>query len=213
MKMLDYSSSVEDPQESWLWDSNDEDSGLPLNGLELGDQWTQGKMVNYLEVRNITQSQRDFEQNWKDSFFQKVLLKKKKKTMGELKSKKRNKRRVIKKKKTKSKPKPNTKNSKISKNLKLNVFYKKKKPNKFTYINFKQNQTKKRFRCYPYDSQVLQFDKMSLKNKLIGKEMDDDSQTDDEVQKDAISFLYKHLKSGLERALSPDPREVSSEED
>ena len=65
------------------------------------------------------------------------------------------------------------------------------------YLTKKEN--KIAFRCYDYKSNVLRFSRKALKDRLIDKELDDDNQTDDELHKDAIDFMFERLEKGIKR--------------
>lgn len=208
MKMLDYSSSVEDPEESWLWDSEDEEFAQEgefagPSFFKKADPWVHGDKVNYLEVTNITRSVVDL-----NGDIERGTLKKKKKKdalVGE-KKKKRTKKaqgkkgKKISKKKISKKLNKNSNNCRNPKEAKINDIYKAQRPVNFSQVHFCFNNKKYSFRCFPYDSTIIKFSKPSQKNKLIGKDMDDDFQTDDEIQRDAINFLFKKFKSGLKKA-------------
>lgn len=213
LQMLDYSSSIGDPQESWLWSSDDDEKGVgKREGLSelTRDDWAAGKMVNFLEVTNITQSVGDFSQ-WgslfesKKSFGERVLKAEKKEKAAV--SKKPKKTRKIKKKNSKTmahskRKSTKSRKAKTKKNPKIKDFYKVKQPAEFSMVWLKQNKKKVPFRCYPENSEILRFAKEDLKQRLVEKEQDDDCATDEEIKQDSISFMLRHLKKSLRKLRS-----------
>jgi hypothetical protein len=205
--MLDYSSSVEDPQESWLWSSDDEEKDFHKDSLSLEtkDEWSSGKMINFVDVTNITQSFDNITQL--NSIFQdKKSIKtipekvvKAKKAKKQEKTKKR-KSKIQKKKRKKTKRKT-TKKPKTKRKIgtKIKDFYKVKEPIEFETIFLTRNKKKIPFRCYPGDSLVLKFSRKSQRTRLIEKEIDDDDKTDDEILEDSIDYMLEKLKMGIKK--------------
>ena len=114
--MLDYSSSVEDPKDSWLWNSeNEEDCKIEgifekktcLTTMKTQDNWSLGDKINYRKITNITQSFADLSQSWStiiEKDLKKDLCKKKKRKSVKVK-KNKSKRKVSKQKIQKKKKK------------------------------------------------------------------------------------------------------------
>ena len=63
----------------------------------------------------------------------------------------------------------------------------------------KKDNKKVSFRCYPFNSSILKFSKAKLKNKLIKKELDDDCETDDEILKDSVDYMFEEFKKSFKK--------------
>lgn len=209
VQMLDYTSSIGDPQESWLWSSDEEAANGKGDGHSefTHDEWASGQMVNFLDVTNITQSFDSFGR-WGSIFESKKSL-----GRGELGEKRAEKgaasKRAKKTKKIQKKPatnktkrKPAKKRKvKLKKNPKINDFYKLRRPVDFETVWLEQGAEKVSFRCYSENSPILKFAKEDLRSRLIEKDQDDDCATDDEIQQDSINYVLKHLKKSLRKHL------------